>query len=57
MYATIPRRTAHAKGCVTRGGPLLLMFGRGERAAKNSPKLRDFAYLASVIGGVKLVNG
>ncbi len=56
-FATIRHRTTRTKGCVTRDSMLHMMFKLGECAEKNWRKLRGFAYLAKVVGGVKFING
>ncbi len=56
-FATIRHRTDRAKGCLTRGGMLAMIFKLGMSAQQHWRRLRGFEWLAKVIRGVKFKDG
>lgn len=56
-FATIRHRTDRAKGCVTRGTMLALIFKLGMEAEKSWRKIRGFDHLAKVITGIRFKDG
>ena len=56
-FATIRHRSDRAKGCVTRATMLAFMFKLALAAEQSFRKLKGFAHLATVIAGVRYVDG
>ncbi len=56
-FATIRHRTDRAKGCVSRGTMLSMMFKLAIAAEESFRRLKGFGYLAKVIAGVRFVDG
>lgn len=56
-FATVRHRTSRAKGCVTRGTMLALVFKLVEQAALNWNKLHGFERLGLLIEGVNFKDG
>lgn len=56
-FATIRHRTDRAKGCVSRGTMLSMMFKLAIAAEESFRRLKGFGYLAKVIAGVRFADG
>jgi len=56
-FATIRHRTDRAKGCVSRGTMLAMIYKLGMSAEQRWRRIRGSSYLAKVIDGVKFRDG
>lgn len=56
-FATIRHRSDQAKGCVSRGTMLSMMFKLALAAEESFRRLKSFGHLAKVIAGVRFVDG